>query len=165
MSGIGAEYLAVVRQRFAEMKRSAERAISQVSDEELLWAPNEESNSIAVIMKHMSGNMLSRWTDIFESDGEKPDRNRDGEFEARGLTREALLALWERGWARLQETLASLGEEDLLRTITIRSQPHSLIQAIERQMYHYGYHIGQIVYICKALRNADWQTLTIPRRR
>jgi len=113
----------------------------------------------------MSGNMLSRWTDIFTTDGEKPDRNRDEEFESEGLTRDGLLAIWDRGWARFQETLNSLTEEDLLRTILIRSEPHTVIQAVERQMYHYGYHIGQIVYIGKLLRSSDWQTLTIPRRR
>jgi hypothetical protein len=157
--------LAVVRQRFADIKRTAERAMAQVSDEELFWSPNDESNSIAVIIKHMGGNMLSRWTEIFETDGEKPDRNRDEEFESEGLNREALLALWDRGWTRLQDTLSGLTEEDLLRTIVIRSEPHSVVQAIERQMYHYGYHVGQIVYICKLLRSSDWQTLTIPRRR
>jgi hypothetical protein len=113
----------------------------------------------------MAGNMLSRWTDFFTTDGEKADRNRDGEFEADAATREALLARWERGWQVFFGALESIGEEDLLRTITIRQEPHSVIQAIERQMYHYSYHVGQIVYLAKQMVDADWQTLTIPRKR
>lgn len=162
---IGTEYLKVVRSRFREMKRTAEGAFAQLSDEQLFWAPNEESNSIATIIQHLRGNMLSRWTDLFTSDGEKPDRNRDGEFEPAKGDRAAILALWEEGWATFLGTLESLTEEDLLRTIYIRKEPHSVIQAIERQVYHYGYHVGQIVYIAKLQRDADWQTLTIPRKR
>lgn len=165
MHDVGAEYLRAVRQRFAEMKQVAEKAMAQVSDEELRWSPHEEANSIAVIVKHMSGNMRSRWTDIFTTDGEKPDRNRDAEFEPETFTRADLMTVWNRGWARFQETLNALTEEDLLRTIYIRQEPHSVIQAIERQMYHYSYHVGQIVYIAKLLRGSDWQSLTIPRRR
>ncbi|MBP2019197.1 putative damage-inducible protein DinB [Symbiobacterium terraclitae] len=165
MRDVGGEYLRAVRQRFAEMKQVAERAMAQVSDEELHWSPHEEANSIAVLVKHLSGNMRSRWTDIFTTDGEKPDRNRDAEFEPEALTRADLMEIWNQGWARFQETLDALTEEDLLRTVFIREQPHSVIQAIERQMYHYSYHIGQIVYIAKLLRGTGWQSLTIPRRR
>jgi hypothetical protein len=162
---IGTEYLSVARARFREMKRTAEKTFAQLTDEQLFWAPNAESNSIAVIVQHLNGNMISRWTDLFGSDGEKPDRNRDGEFELADRGRTNLLALWEEGWTAFLLALDGLTEEDLLRTIYIRKEPHSVIQAIERQMYHYGYHTGQIVYIAKQLRDAEWQTLTIPRKR
>ncbi|HLN64187.1 MAG TPA: DinB family protein [Symbiobacteriaceae bacterium] len=165
MGDVAAEYLKTVKARFAEAKKTADRAMAQMTDEQLFWAPGAESNSIAVIVKHMAGNMLSRWTDFFTTDGEKADRNRDGEFEADAATREALLARWEQGWQVFFGALESIGEEDLLRTITIRQEPHSVIQAIERQMYHYSYHVGQIVYLAKQMVDADWQTLTIPRKR
>lgn len=163
--GIATEYLKVVRSRFREMKGTAERTFAQLTDEQLFWAPNEESNSIAMIIQHLRGNMLSRWTDLFTTDGEKPDRNRDGEFEPAKGDRAAILALWDEGWSTFLNTLDSLTETDLLRTIYIRKEPHSVIQAIERQVYHYGYHVGQIVYIAKQMKDADWQTLTIPRKR
>lgn len=162
---IGTEYLSVVRARFREMKQAAEKTFAQLTDEQLFWAPNAESNSIAVIVQHLRGNMLSRWTDLFGSDGEKPDRNRDGEFELGDRDRANLLALWEEGWATFLQVLDELTEADLLRTIYIRKEPHSVLQAIERQMYHYGYHTGQIVYIAKQLIDDGWQTLTIPRKR
>jgi len=162
---VATEYLKSVRSRFAEVKLTAERTFAQLADEQFHWAPNAESNSIAVIVKHMSGNMISRWTDFFETDGEKSDRNRDGEFVAEGNSRAELLAAWEKGWATFLGTLSSITEADLLRTIYIRKQPHSVIEAIERQMYHYSYHVGQIVYLAKMMKDADWQSLTIPRKR
>ncbi|MCL5677164.1 MAG: DUF1572 domain-containing protein [Firmicutes bacterium] len=164
-ASVGAEYLKAVGERFSEMKGQAERAIAQLSDDQLFWAPDPESNSIAIIIKHLSGNMLSRWTDFFTTDGEKPNRQRDEEFESPAPTRAEVMAVWKTGWDRFLTTLDQIGEADLLRTVTIRNQPHSAIQAIERQMFHYSYHVGQIVYIAKALKSADWQTLTIPRRR
>jgi hypothetical protein len=163
--GLATEYLQVVRSRFREMKGTAERTFAQLTDEQLFWAPNTESNSIAVIIQHLHGNMRSRWTDLFGSDGEKPDRDRDAEFEVMDRDRGALLALWEEGWAVFLQALDGLTEADMLRTIYIRKEPHSVIQAIERQMYHYGYHTGQIVYIAKQMKDAEWQTLTIPRKR
>lgn len=162
---IGSEYLKTVRNRFMEAKTTAERTFAQLSDEQLFWSPNAESNSVAVIMKHMSGNMVSRWTDFFDTDGEKPDRNRDDEFVSGTETREELIAAWNRGWSVFLGALESIAEADLLRTVYIRKQPHSVIEAIERQMYHYSYHIGQIVYIAKQLKDADWQTLTIARKK
>lgn len=165
MTSVASEYLSVVRARFADMKKTAERAMAQVSDEELFWSPNADSNSIAIIVKHMGGNMISRWTDLFESDGEKPDRNRDGEFEDAPATREAMLQIWQKGWSTFEAALNGFGEADLLRTVYIRQQPHSVIEAIERQMYHYANHVGQIIYIAKLLRSDGWQSLTIPRRR
>lgn len=165
MTSVGATYLQVVRARFSEAKRTAERAMAQVSDEQLFWAPGAESNSIAVIVQHMAGNMISRWTDLFTTDGEKPDRNRDGEFEATIASREELMALWQKGWQVFFGALDDLTEDDLLRTVYIRKEPHSVIQAIERQMYHYSYHIGQIVYLAKEQADAGWRSLTIPRKR
>lgn len=162
---VGEEYLRAVRDRFREIKATAERTFEQLHDEELFWAPTAESNSIAVIIQHLRGNMLSRWTDPFGSDGEKAGRNRDAEFEPAEQDRSRLMATWEEGWATFLQTLDGLTEADLLRTIYIRKEPHSVIQAIERQMYHYGYHTGQIVYIAKQLRDTEWQTLTIPRKR
>jgi hypothetical protein len=162
---VGQEYLKVVRKQFLDMKMTAERAMEQLSDDELFYRLNEESNSIAIIVKHMSGNMISRWTDFFHSDGEKPNRQRDAEFINDWSTREEVLACWEKGWSTFFTTLNEITENDLLKTVTIRNEPHSVIQAIERQMYHYSYHVGQIVYIAKQIKSTDWKTLTIPRKK
>jgi uncharacterized damage-inducible protein DinB len=162
---IGQEYLKVVKERFLDMKNTAEKAMEQLSEEELFYSLNEESNSIAIIVKHMSGNMISRWIDFFTSDGEKPNRNRDDEFINDLKSREELLACWEKGWGTFLKTLYEISETDLLKTVTIRNEPHSVIQAIERQMYHYSYHVGQIVYIAKQIKSTEWKTLTIPRRK
>jgi len=165
-SQIGAEYLRIVNLKFAELKKSAEKAIAQVSDDfKLNWAPNEESNSIAVIVKHISGNMISRWTDFLTSDGEKPGRDRDEEFEGMIESKEELLSVWNRGWDVFLQTLSELKSEDMLRTVYIRQQPHSVLEAIERQMSHYSSHVGQIIYAAKMIQGDDWQTLTIPRRK
>lgn len=165
MMSIGSEYLKAVQHRFTEVRQLAERTFAQLTDEQLFWAPNDESNSIAVIVKHMSGNMISRWTDFMETDGEKPDRNRDDEFVEAGMTRERLVAHWNRGWDVFEGALGSIREEDLLRTIYIRKQPHTVIEAVERQMSHYSYHVGQIVYVAKQVLDSNWQTLSIPRKR
>jgi hypothetical protein len=165
MMSIGKEYLRVVRKQFLDMKMTAERAMEQLSDDELFYRLNEESNSIAIIVKHMSGNMISRWTDFFHSDGEKPNRDRDAEFINDWSTREEVLACWEKGWTTFFHTLNEITENDLLKTVTIRNEPHTVIQAIERQMYHYSYHVGQIVYIAKQIKSTDWKTLTIPRKK
>ncbi|WP_134701076.1 DUF1572 family protein [Ammoniphilus sp. YIM 78166] len=162
---IGAEYLEVVKARFLDMKKTAEKAFEQLSEEELFWSLNEDSNSIVIIVKHISGNMVSRWTDFFTTDGEKSFRNRDEEFVSDVTTRVEMLELWDAGWNVFLSTLNDIGEEDLLKTITIRNEPHTVIQAIERQMFHYSYHIGQIVYIAKGLKSSDWKTLTIPRKK
>lgn len=162
---IGQEYLRVVRARFLDMKKTAERAMDQCSEEQLFHCFHEEANSIAIIVKHMSGNMVSRWTDFLSSDWEKPNRNRDDEFINDFRTRKEVMACWEKGWSAFFQTLNELQETDLLRTVTIRGEPHSVIEAIERQMYHYSYHIGQIVYIAKQLNANNWKTLTIPRNR
>jgi Protein of unknown function (DUF1572) len=162
---ISSEYMRSVKSRFADAKNYAEKTFDQLEEDQLFWYPNEDSNSIAVIVKHMSGNMISRWTDIFNSDGEKPDRNRNGEFENTITTRSEMHDVWNKGWQAFFEALDNLKEEDLLREIYIRNEAHSVMDAIERQMYHYSYHIGQIVYIAKMLKSDEWQTLTIPRKK
>jgi hypothetical protein len=150
---------------FRYYKNLAERAMAQVTDEELLAVLDDEMNSIAVIVKHMAGNMRSRWTDFLTSDGEKPDRQRDTEFVDPPSKREALLPLWEEGWQCLLGTLETLSEQDLQRTVTIRGEAHSVMQAINRQVAHYSYHCGQIVFLAKHFKHDEWQSLSVPRRK
>jgi len=150
---------------FRYYKRLAERAMEQVSDAQLFEALDDEANSIAVIVKHMTGNMRSRWTDFLTTDGEKPDRNRDGEFVDPPATRAALMALWENGWACVFEAIESLTDDDLTRTITIRGERHSAMQAINRQLAHYPHHVGQIVLLTKHFCCSEWQSLSVPRNR
>ena len=149
---------------FRYYKNLAERAMAQVSDEQLLTVLDGEANSIAVIVKHMAGNMRSRWTDFLTTDGEKPDRNRDTEFAEPPATREAMLTLWEEGWQWLFSALEPLYEPDLQRTVTIRGEAHSVMQAINRQLAHYSYHCGQIVLLAKHLGHAQWKSLSVPRK-
>src|SRR5258706_655166 len=130
---------------FPQYKNMAERAMAQVDDEDLLFTPDEESNSIAIIVKHMAGNMRSRWTDFLTSDGEKPDRNRDSEFEDPPKDRQEMMRLWEDGWARVFAALEPLNESQLSERVAIRGEEHSVMQAINRQLFHYACHIGQIV--------------------
>jgi hypothetical protein len=150
---------------FRYYKTMAERAMAQVTDEQLLAVLDPEMNSIAVIVKHMAGNMRSRWTDFLTSDGEKPDRNRDAEFVDPPVTRRALLDLWEEGWQCLFKALEPLSDQDLQRTVTIRGEAHSVMQAINRQVAHYSYHCGQIVLLAKHFKHQEWQSLSIPRQR
>lgn len=144
-------------------KKLADRAIAQVTDEQLYRLLDEDANSIAIVMKHMAGNMKSRWTDFLLSDGEKPWRNRDSEFEQPPATRDALLQMWEQGWACLFETLQSLTDADLGRTVAIRGEAHSAMQAINRQIAHYSYHCGQIVLLAKHFQHAQWKSLSVPK--
>ena len=144
-------------------KKLGERAIEQTPDEALTTVLDPESNSIAIIVKHLAGNMRSRWSDFLSSDGEKPDRNRDTEFEEPPRSREELLQMWEKGWGFVFAAFDSLTDADLARTVTIRSEPHSVMQAINRQLAHCAYHVGQIVHLAKHLAGDRWQTLTIPR--
>ncbi len=146
-------------------KRLAERAMEQVSDEQLFAALDEEANSIAIIVKHMAGNMRSRWTDFLTTDGEKPDRNRDSEFVEPPTTRDALLKEWEDGWTCVFNAMESLTEADLARTVTIRAEAHSVMQAINRQLAHYTHHVGQIVLLAKHFASEHWQSLSVPRNR
>ena len=145
-------------------KRLGDRAIEQCPDADLFATLDPESNSIAIIVKHMAGNMRSRWTDFLTSDGEKPDRNRDTEFEDAPATREALQSLWEQGWQCLFTALEPLSEPDLQRTVTIRGEAHSVMQAINRQIAHYSYHCGQIVLLAKHFGHAEWKSLSVPRK-
>lgn len=144
-------------------KKLGERAVAQVPDEALTATLDAESNSIAIIVKHLTGNMQSRWTDFLTSDGEKPNRNRDVEFEAPPQTRAEILALWEASWKIVFDALAPLTDADMGRTVLIRGERHSVMQAIHRQVAHYAYHIGQIVYIAKHCASGRWTSLTIPR--
>jgi hypothetical protein len=156
-------YLADALSVFRQYKRQGEAAIEQVPDDCLDVAPDPESNSIAIIVKHMAGNMRSRWTDFLISDGEKPDRARDSEFEAAPKTRAEVMAVWNEGWARVFAALEPLSEADLTRTVAIRGEPHSVMQAINRQVAHYAAHVGQIVYLAKHIRAGEWKSLSIPR--
>jgi hypothetical protein len=150
---------------FHYYKRLAERAMEQVTDEELFATLDDEANSIAVVVKHMAGNMRSRWTDFLTTDGEKPSRNRDSEFVDPPATCEALLNLWEDGWACLFQAIEPLSDADLSRTITIRSEPHSVMQAINRQLAHYPHHVGQIVLLAKHFAHDRWQSLSVPKNK
>jgi hypothetical protein len=157
-------YLESVGQQFRQYKSLGEKAMAQVSDEQLFWQMNDESNSIAVIVKHLAGNMVSRWTDIFNTDGEKDWRNRDAEFVNNVESRADLMKLWEDGWACLFNCLADLRGQDLDRVIYIRNEAHTVIAAINRQLAHYPYHVGQIVYISKMM-SKGWASLSIPRNK
>ncbi|HKS65969.1 MAG TPA: DUF1572 domain-containing protein [Candidatus Acidoferrales bacterium] len=151
---------------FRYYKKLAERAIEQCPEEGLFTVLDPESNSIAIIAKHMAGNMRSRWTDFLATDGEKLDRHRDSEFEDAPKTRAELMALWERGWKILFDALEPMTDADLTRTVTIRTEPHSVTQAINRQIAHYSYHVGQIVSLARhfASKAGKWTSLTIPRK-
>jgi len=150
---------------FRNYKKMAERAIGQISDEEFFALIDAEANSIAVIVKHIAGNALSRWTDFLTSDGEKDFRNRDIEFELIDDTRESLMEFWERGWLALFDNLEPLTVDDFSRTITIRGEPHTIVEAVNRQMTHYAYHIGQIVLLAKHFKSAEWKTLSVPKNK
>jgi hypothetical protein len=158
-------YLEDVIALLRSYKDLAERAMAQVSDADLTRSLDPETNSIALTVKHMAGNMRSRWTDFLTTDGEKPDRNRDAEFEEPPATREAVLSVWNAGWELTLATLASLTSQDLSKTVTIRGENHSVMQALNRQVAHYSYHCGQIVQLAKHFASAHWQSLTVPRRK
>ena len=150
---------------FRYYKNLAERAMEQVKDEQLFAMLDEEANSIGIIVKHMAGNMRSRWTDFLTSDGEKPDRNRDSEFMDPPATRKALLEMWEDGWTSVFQALEPLSDADLGRTVTIRGEAHSVMQAVNRQVAHYAHHVGQIVMLAKHFAGDRWESLSVPRNR
>lgn len=156
-------YLEDSHRLFRYYKELAEGALNQVTDEQMYALLDEDANSIAIVMKHMAGNMKSRWTHVLSEDGEKPWRNRDTEFEHPPATRQALLLLWEEGWACVFVALKSLTDADLGQTVTIRGESHSIMQAINRQIAHYSYHCGQIVLLAKHFQHAQWKSLTVPR--
>jgi hypothetical protein len=150
--------------QFRALKRLAERALAQVSDAQFFAQLDAESNSLALIVKHLAGNLRSRWTDFLTADGEKPDRRRDSEFLIEpGDTRAALMERWEAGWQRLFEALEPLGANDLMRTVRVRNEEHTVVQAINRQLAHYANHTGQIILLAKHYAGANWKTLSIPR--
>jgi len=163
MHDIFLDYHAESLSSFRNAKKLAERAIEQVSDEEFFATIDEEANSIALIVKHITGNLRSRWTDFLTTDGEKPDRNRDTEFEVIEDTRESLMQFWEDGWKILFDSIEPLTVDDFSKTITIRGEPHSIVQAINRQLTHYSYHVGQIVFLAKHFRSDEWKTLSIAK--
>ena len=163
---VSEQFLHSILEAFRSQKRMAEKAIAQLPDEELHIPLDANTNSICVIMKHMSGNLRSRFTDFLTTDGEKPDRNRDGEFEIEGsVARQTLMEDWERGWQVLFGALQSLTSADLRREVVIRGERHTVVQALNRQLTHHSYHVGQIVFLAKHLRSDRWKTLSLPRRR
>jgi uncharacterized damage-inducible protein DinB len=150
---------------FRYYKRLGDNAIGQCPDDKLSAEIDPESNSVAIIVKHMAGNMRSRWCNFLTTDGEKPDRQRDAEFEGAPATRAEIMAMWDAGWNYLFEALTPLTDPDLSRTVTIRTEPHSVTQAINRQVAHYSYHVGQIVYVARHFAGSSWRTLTIPKKK
>lgn len=148
---------------FRAYKKLAERAIEQIDDDQFFRTIDNESNSIAIIFKHIAGNLHSRWRDFLTTDGEKPDRDRDSEFMLSDETRESLVTFWDNGWQILFANIESLTEEDFSRTVTIRGEKHSIVEAMNRQLTHYSYHVGQIVFLAKHLKSSEWQTLSVPR--
>lgn len=165
MKEIVENYHADALASFRNYKKMAERAVEQVSDEEFFRAIDVEANSIAAVVKHIAGNLHSRWKDFLTTDGEKETRNRDTEFEMIGDTRESLMEFWETGWQTLFDNIEPLTVEDFSKTITIRGEPHTIVEAINRQLTHYSYHIGQVVLLAKHFKSAEWKTLSVPRNK
>lgn len=164
MSDAATHYLDEARRQLRGHKRMGEGAMNQLRDEDFFVTLDPESNSVAVMVKHIAGNMRSRFTDFLTSDGEKPDRFRDREFEiSPATTRQEVMTWWEQGWASVLGAVDSLHADDVMRTVTIRGEPHTVLQAINRQIAHYAQHIGQIVFLAKHLRSGEWKTLSIPR--
>jgi len=161
---VSEHYLEEVRRQFRGHKRMGEGAMAQLRDEDFFVTLDPESNSVAILVKHLAGNMRSRFTDFLTSDGEKPDRFRDQEFELTAATTRAdVMNWWKEGWGCVLAAIDALKPEDVMRTVTIRGEPHTVLQAINRQIAHYAQHIGQIVFLAKHLRSSEWQTLSIPR--
>jgi hypothetical protein len=164
MTDFAANYLDEIRRQMKAYKRLADGALAQITEEEFFRELDPESNSLAVLVKHMAGNLRSRFTDFLTSDGEKPDRNRDQEFEvAVGTTRKEALIAWEAGWKILSDTLTTLKPEDVLRTVTIRGEPHTVLQALNRALAHMAQHTGQIIFLAKHFKSTQWKTLSVPR--
>lgn len=159
------QYLQAITCRFNAIKKQGDGTLNQLSDEAIHWQPNDNSNSIAVLVKHMSGNMLSRWTDFLTTDGEKDNRNRDDEFVDSIADLRQLTQVWEHGWGVLFRTITALTPDDLTKTVMIRGEAHTVIDAIERQIAHYAQHVGQMIYIAKIVTGESWHTLSIPRKK
>lgn len=165
MSNIEKDYLTIVNWQFKHFKERAEKGISQLTEEELHWKPNDESNNIAILIKHLSGNMRSRWVDFLTTDGEKTYRDRDSEFVDDIESKEQLMQFWEEGWGLLLHSIQILKPEDLHKTVTLRRDPLSVIQAIQTEIAHISYHLGQILYIGKQIKDKEWDILSIPKNR
>lgn len=164
MDPIATHYLDEARRQFRGHKRLGEGALAQLTDEQLFVTLDSESNSVAIVIKHLAGNMRSRFTDFLTADGEKPDRHRDQEFElTASTTRAEVMQWWERGWACVFAALESLTPDDVMRAVYIRQEPHTVLQALNRQVAHYAYHVGQIVFLAKHFRSAEWKSLSVPR--
>jgi hypothetical protein len=161
----GEVFLQSALKEFRDYKQLADKTFDQLNDKDFHFQPNEECNSIAINIQHMHGNMLSRWTNFLTEDGEKEWRKRDDEFGVHSLSKEKLIELWEEGWKLVFDTIESLTDDDLTKTVYIRSKPHTVIGAINRQISHYSYHVGQIVLLGKIIKARDWQTLSIPRKK
>ena len=157
------KYIENTIQLFEYYKHLGDRSLDQIPDEKLNWQPNEESNSMAMIVKHMAGNMLSRWTDFRTSDGEKTWRNREAEFDNDLKTRAEIIAYWNKGWTVLFEALRPIADEELDQMVYIRNQGHTIVEAANRQLGHYAYHVGQMVFLAKMIQNTDWESLSIPK--
>ena len=160
-----ADFLPEAISQLRGLKKLAEKALAQVSDSDFFATLDPESNSVALIVKHLAGNMRSRWTDFLTTDGEKPDRDRDSEFIDPPATRKALLDMWEEGWTRMFRALEPLSDADLGRTVTIRGEAHSVMQCVNRQVGHYAHHVGQIVMLAKHFAHDRWKSLSVPRNR
>jgi hypothetical protein len=164
MTDIAVHYLEEARRQFRGHKRLAEGAMAQLRDEDFFVTLDPEANSVAILVKHLAGNMRSRFTDFLTSDGEKPDRFRDREFEINAATTRAeVMRWWEEGWSIVLATVESLKPQDVMKTVTVRGEPHTVMQAINRQVAHYAQHTGQIVFLAKHLRSGEWKTLSVPR--
>jgi hypothetical protein len=160
---IGNDYLETAIRRLKYYKELGDKTFVQLNEWDFHYQPNDESNSIATIIQHLSGNMLSRWTNFLTEDGEKDWRKRDEEFDVHQYTKEQLVELWEKGWSCFLDTLGSLKKKDLKKTVTIRQEELTVIDAINRQLAHYPYHIGQIIFLAKIIKNKNWQNLSIPK--
>jgi hypothetical protein len=158
-------YLPSTKKLFTYYKKLGDDAMAQVADEKLFFQPNEDSNSIAIVVQHIAGNMLSRWTDFLTTDGEKEWRNRDAEFEVTIKTKDELVTFWNKGWQCLFDTMNSMTETDLEKIIYIRNEGHTVVEAINRQLAHYPYHVGQIIFLAKMLSNNEWKSLSIPKNK
>ena len=164
MDPIASHYLDEAGRQFRGHKRLGEGALAQLTDDQLFITLDPESNSVAIVIKHLAGNMGSRFTDFLTTDGEKPDRHRDQEFElTASTTRAEVMQWWERGWACVFAALESLTPDDVMRTVYIRQEPHTVLQALNRQVAHYAYHVGQIVFLAKHFRSGEWKSLSVPR--
>ena len=164
-NNVSSEYLRVVEEIFKRYKSLGDKTFEQLDDEDFYYRTDEDSNSISILIQHIGGNLKSRFTNFLTSDGEKPNRERDEEFEEQNLTREKLLKKWEDGWNIFFKTFESLKESDLTKVVTIRNEPHSVIEALDRASAHYAYHVGQIVMLAKEIKKSEWKTLSIPKKK